>query len=94
MCALLQGEVPLVKFIDSNQVDSILQQPHNIPNLSNTALQQQKLNLELSIHLEQAFELEPVFYVDLCEHGKQDVKQPGDTWRRIISSYLSLKGER
>jgi hypothetical protein len=44
MCALLvQGAVPKVKSIDDRYVDSVLKQPHNVRNLPDDALQDEKL---------------------------------------------------
>jgi hypothetical protein len=91
MCALLvQGAVPKVKFIDDRYVDSVLKQPHNVRNLPDDALQDEKFNLELSVGPGTASAQEPAFCVDLLEHQKKDdAEQPASTWRRIISSYLN-----
>jgi hypothetical protein len=84
VCALLlQGAVRLAKFVDPSLVEGIVEQPRNLQWLSDGALQQQKLNFELSIDLEEPYGQEPVFCVDLYECEKQeveeDVKQPEGT---------------
>ena len=83
MCALLvQGGVPLVKFIDVETVESVVNQPHNIPNLPHTALYERMLNLQLSVELDKRFGQEPVFSVDLQElntvgHGDREEANSG-----------------
>jgi hypothetical protein len=80
---LLQGGVPLVKFIDSESIDNVVDQPHNIPNLPDTALYERVSNLKLSVELNESFEQEPVFSVDM---QNLDTVSHGDAEQKEVSS--------